>query len=317
MSPAVRPSWTDLPEALRDALTHRLGPIRHADVQSGGFTPGVAARVTTEHDRRTNRAFVKAVPADHVLAPKYRAEAAIAGQLPAATPAPRLRWTGDLDGWVVLIFDDVDGRHPDLSPGSADVPVAVAGVAGLAATLTPSPADLPAATEVRGGLLHGWDELLGCGAADDPDTGLGPWERDRLGMLADLERGWVPYAAGPSLVHGDIRPDNLLIRDGDDALMVVDWAQPSIGAAWQDVVDLIPHMIMAGHAPLDAERTLVGVPAWHDLPDLVVTSYAAAYAGYWTRASKLPPPPGVPHLRAYQAHAALAALAWTRARLVD
>ncbi|WP_433234998.1 phosphotransferase [Streptosporangium sp. CA-135522] len=134
-------------------------------------------------------------------------------------------------------------------------------------------------------------------------------------MLADLERVWVAYATGTSLVHGDIRPDNLLIRNSDDALMVVDWAQPSIGAAWQDVVDLIPHMIMAGHAPLDAEKTLVGVPAWHALPGLVVTSYAAAYAGYWTRASKLPPPPGVPHLRAYQAHAALAALAWTRARL--
>ncbi|MDP9869011.1 MULTISPECIES: phosphotransferase [Streptosporangium] len=87
-------------------------------------------------------------------------------------------------------------------------------------------------------------------------------------MPADLERVWVACTAGPSLVHGDIRPDDLLIRDSDDALMVVDWAQPSIGAAWQDVVDLIPHMIMAGHAPLDAEKTLVGVPAWHDLPGL-------------------------------------------------
>ncbi|WP_433234995.1 hypothetical protein ACQPYK_24500 [Streptosporangium sp. CA-135522] len=173
MSPAVRPSWTELPAALRDALAHRLGPIRHAHVQSGGFTPGVAARVSIERDCRTSRAFVKAVPADHVLAPKYRAEAAIAGQLPAATPAPRLRWSGDLDGWVVLIFDDVDGRHPDLSPGSAEVPIAVAGVAVLAATLTPSPADVPAATQARGGLLHGWEELLRCGTADDPAAGLG------------------------------------------------------------------------------------------------------------------------------------------------
>jgi len=319
MSPAVRPSWSDLPEALREALTHRLGPIHHAAVQSGGFTPGVAARLSTGHGR-ISRAFVKAIGADHVLAPKYRAEAAIAGQLPAGTPAPRLRWSGEVDGWVVLIFDDVNGRHPDLAPGSADVPVTVAGVAGLAATLTPSPADVAASPQVRGALLHGWGELLRRGAAGDPAAGLGLWERDRLSTLADLEGVWVPYAAGPSLVHGDIRPDNLLIRDTDDTddtLMVVDWAQPSIGAPWQDVVDLIPHMIMAGHTPPDAEKALLGVPAWHDLPDLVVTSYAAAYAGYWTRASRLPAPPGVPHLRAYQAHAARAALAWTQARLVN
>ncbi|WP_214107280.1 aminoglycoside phosphotransferase family protein [Acrocarpospora catenulata] len=281
-------------------------------MQSGGFTPGIAVRLAAVH----GRVFVKAVPADHDLAPKYRAEAAVAARLPHATPAPRLRWTGDLDGWVVLVFDDVPGRHPDLSPDSPDVPIAVAGVAGLAATLTPSPADAPPAPMARGGLLHGWGELLRDSARDKPDTGLGPWERDRLPLLAELEKAWVPRAEGWSLVHGDIRPDNLLIRDGDGALMVIDWAQPSIGAPWQDVLDLIPHMIMAGHEPRAAEKALIGVPAWEELPAEVVTSYAAAYAGYWTRMSRQPPPPGVPHLRAYQTHAARAALMWTHVRLL-
>ncbi|MEO3863696.1 aminoglycoside phosphotransferase family protein [Acrocarpospora sp. B8E8] len=313
MSPAVRPSWNDLPQGLRDALVHRLGHVSTAEVQSGGFTPGVAVRLATIQCR----AFVKAVPADHELAPKYRAEAAVAARLPHTTPAPQLRWTGDLDGWVVLVFDNIAGRHPDLSPDSPDVPVAVAGVASLAATLTPGPVDAPVAPIARGGLLHGWGELLRDGAGDRPVAGLGPWERDRLPLLAELERAWVPRAAGPSLVHGDIRPDNLLIRDEDGALMVIDWAQPSIGAPWQDVVDLIPHMIMAGHEPRAAEKALIGVPAWEELPAEVVTSYAAAYAGYWTRMSRQPSPPGVPNLRAYQARAARAALAWTRARLLQ
>nr|WP_083975894.1 phosphotransferase [Herbidospora sakaeratensis] len=310
MSPAVRPSWNDLPQGLREALTRRLGTVHEVAMQSGGFTPGLAARVVAE----TGRAFVKAVPADHVLAPKYRAEAAVAELMPVTTSAPRLRWSGDLAGWAVLVFEDVEGRHPDLAPGSADVAVAVAGVAALAETLTPSPANVALSSEARGGFLHGWGDLLRSGA-----DGLGPWERDRLGLLAELERVWVPHSAGLSLVHGDIRPDNLLIgsrqSDDDEVLLVVDWAQPSIGAAWQDVVDLIPHMIMAGHAPVEAEDALSHLRAWQELPDIVITSYCVAYAGYWARMSMQPPPPGVPHLRAYQAGAAKAALAWARARI--
>jgi hypothetical protein len=46
----------------------------------------------------------------------------------------------------------------------------------------------------------------------------------------------------------------------------------------------------------------------------VISSYAAAYAGYWTRMSRQPAPPGVPHLRNYQRRAAAAAIAWSRYR---
>ena len=41
----VRPSWDELPRSLRDGLADRLGAITTAQVQDGGFTPGLAARL--------------------------------------------------------------------------------------------------------------------------------------------------------------------------------------------------------------------------------------------------------------------------------
>lgn len=83
-----------------------------------GFTPGLAVRLRLAGGLRV---FAKGIPADHVLAGKYRAEATTARQLPEATPAPRLRWDAYIAGWVVLAFDDIDGRQAQLGPGSADI----------------------------------------------------------------------------------------------------------------------------------------------------------------------------------------------------
>jgi hypothetical protein len=125
-----------LPKPLREGLAVRLGPIASAEIQTGGFTPGLAARLRLAS---AERMFVKGIPADHVLAGKYRAEADTARQLPDATPAPRLRWDADIAGWVVLAFDDIDGRHAQLAPGSPDIEPVVATIAGLAEVLTPCP----------------------------------------------------------------------------------------------------------------------------------------------------------------------------------
>ncbi|MGH3751693.1 MAG: phosphotransferase family protein [Pseudonocardiaceae bacterium] len=156
--------------------------------------------------------------------------------------------------------------------------------------------------------MHGW-ELI----AQDPPYDLGAWERRQLAELAKAETVWRSHADGPTLVHGDIRPDNLLITP-HGKVAVVDWAHASCGAAWQDVADLVPHLVMAGHTPASAETQLAGTGVWEAAGEEVLTSYAAACAGYWTRMSREPAPAGVPHLRAYQRRAAGAALAWVRHR---
>jgi Phosphotransferase enzyme family len=302
---AVRTPWQDLPVALRDGLAELLGEIVSVDVQGGGFTPGLAARLQLAGGQRV---FAKGIPAEHPLAGKYGAEAATTRLLPPATPAPRLRWDGDIGGWVVLVLDGLDARHADLSPGSPDVPHVVATVAGLADVLTPCPAvDAPAAEQDLAEFVHGWRDL-----AEAPPADLAGWERHHLDALAALETGWLAAAAGDTLIHGDINASNLLVNDA--GVHLIDWAQPTRGAAWLDVADLIPHLVLAGHTPAAAEETLTDVSAWRDADPAAITSYAAAFAGYWVRSSRQPPPPGVPHLRGHQARAARAATAWVAHR---
>ncbi|MGH3799516.1 MAG: hypothetical protein ACRDTD_05150 [Pseudonocardiaceae bacterium] len=43
-----------------------------------------------------------------------------------------MHWTADIAGWVVLAFDDIAGRHPQLSPGSPDIGPVVTTIAGRA-----------------------------------------------------------------------------------------------------------------------------------------------------------------------------------------
>lgn len=210
---------------------------------------------------------------------------------------------------MVIIFDNIDGRHPDLAPGSADIGRVVNAVAVMSDTLTPCPIlDVELSSTARGDWLHGWD-LITCQTPPD----LGGWERQHLDELVKAETVWRAHADGPALVHGDIRPDNLLVTTAG-TITVVDWARASRGASWQDVADLVPHLIMAGHTPASAESCVAAVNVWQATDAEVLTSYAVAYAGYWTWMSRQPAPEGVPHLRSYQRHAATAAMAWVRHR---
>jgi aminoglycoside phosphotransferase (APT) family kinase protein len=302
---AVRPRWADLPPPLRDGLANLVGEIVSADVQGGGFTPGLAVRLQMADGHRV---FAKGIPVEHPLADKYRDEAATTRLLPPATPAPRLRWDGETGGWVVVVFGCLCARHADLSPGSPDVPRVVATVAGLADVLTPSPAvDAPAAEKDLATLVHGWRQL-----AEIPPADLQDWESRHLDALAVLETRWLTAAAGDTLIHGDVNASNLLVSE--DSVYLIDWAQPTLGAAWLDVADLIPHLILAGHTSAAAEETLADVPAWRSTAPAVITSYAAAFAGYWARSSRQPDPPGVPHLRGHQARAGRAAITWVAHR---
>jgi hypothetical protein len=147
MSPSLRTgggqrqTWTDLPLGTRARVEARLGaPVGRADSQPGGFSPGVASHLTTITGETV---FLKAVsPVPNPDSPRFhRQEALVAAQLPVAAPVPRLRWSLDEgpDGWVVLVFDAVDGRMPALPWDNAELSLVLAAVDSLAETLTPSP----------------------------------------------------------------------------------------------------------------------------------------------------------------------------------
>src|SRR5579859_1327545 len=110
----VRIVWSEIPASVRAAVEARLGSqIVHITSYLTGFSPGVAARLLSA-DRR--HVFVKAVgPKPNPDVPAiHRREARITSLLPPTVPAPRLLWTYDDSetGWVVLVFEDIPGRHP-------------------------------------------------------------------------------------------------------------------------------------------------------------------------------------------------------------
>jgi hypothetical protein len=85
---------------------------------SGGFSPGLAARIVCADGRRW---FVKAASGQvNPDTPRlHRQEARILGDLDplirsGRLPAPRLRATVEHGSWFALILDDIDGRHPAL-----------------------------------------------------------------------------------------------------------------------------------------------------------------------------------------------------------
>ncbi|MFC7909887.1 phosphotransferase family protein [Streptomyces nigra] len=308
----VRTDWWAVPERVRRAVEARLGsPVHSAVTQNGGFSPGVAARVRLADGRR---AFVKAVsPEPNPDTPDlHRAEARITAALPVAAPVPRLLMSLDLDGWVVLVLEDVDGTTP-VQPWRPDELRRVLAAAGeLAALLDPSPVAAPSVADRFGGRFQSWRRLSAAHAAGADDLAwLDPWARRNLGRLTAREAGWCHAAAGGALLHGDLRADNVLLTG--DRVMVVDWPWAAVGAPWFDVVAMGPSVILQS-APDTAIRLLDEHLAARGADEEDVTTVLVALTGYLLRKSVQPPPPGLPTLRDFQRAQGRAAVHWVRER---
>jgi aminoglycoside phosphotransferase (APT) family kinase protein len=142
-------------------------------------------------------------------------------------------------------------------------------------------------------LFGGWAWLAERGGAD----GLDPWAASHLHELADLESGWPEASSGETLLHADVRSDNILLTS--DGVVFVDWPHACVGAAWLDLLAFLPSVAMQGGPPpwelFDAHPVGREAP-----PDLVLT---------------LPEPRGLPTLREFQGAQGVEALAWLRRSL--
>ncbi|WHT17344.1 aminoglycoside phosphotransferase family protein [Crossiella sp. CA-258035] len=301
-----RRAWSEVTAPLRAAVEHFLGaPVTEAVSQTGGFSPGVAARLRLADGRRV---FVKAVDwhTNRFSAPMHRAEAIVSSGLSTMAPVPELLASFDQDGWTLLLFADIDGRQPSVPWLAGELDRVLAAVAELAGALTPCPLDVPTAQEKFAHNFTGWRRL-----AAEPDDRLDPWTRRNLDRLAELESHWPGAAAGNTLLHGDLRADNLLLTE--DRVVVVDWPHACRGAAWIDLLALLPSVRMQGGPELDPVFLAHPVAATAD-PD-AVNAVLAGLAGYFVRGALQPDPPGLPTLRAFQGAQGVTAVEWLRGRL--
>jgi len=303
----ARIPWELLPDGVRDAVETGLrGRVAEAITQPGGFSPGVAARLRLEDGRR---AFVKAVgssPNPH--SPElHRREAEVAAALPPETPAPRLLFAHDDGDWVALVFEDVPGHEPALPWRKDELGRVLDAVSELASALTPAPLAVRPLAEGFGGLFRGWRLLAEAGGGQ----ALDPWGDSQLADLAELESGWAEASGGETLLHADIRADNILLTP--ERLVFVDWPHASLGAAWIDLLAFLPSVAMQG-GPKPWE-VFDAHPVSRAAAPERVNAVLAALAGFFVQHGALPPPPGLPTLRDFQRAQGVEALAWLRRRL--
>src|SRR3954454_23670805 len=303
----IRLPYDDLPARVRGWVDEALGShVVSAETQAGGFSPGVAARVTCADG---TRAFVKAVSAErNAESPTmHRREAKITATLPEVAPAPRLLASYDDGTWVALLLQDIEGRHPHLRWREDELRRVVDSIDELFADLTPCPVpDARSVDDDWRGEFANWREAAASGAPGGADE----WSLRHLDRLAELESRWVEAAAGDTLLHLDLRADNMIVSA--DRVWIVDWPWAARGAPAFDLVGFAPSVAMQG-GPEPAD--LLAMSAFGRAADPeAVTVLVATIAGYFHVQSLLPPPPALPTVRGFQAAQGAVALRWLRER---
>jgi Phosphotransferase enzyme family len=305
-----RLDWADAPAWLREEVEARLGGrVAEAVTQPAGFSPGIAARLRLDDGRR---AFVKAVgPEPNPDSPGiHRAEARTMAALPRSAPAPAFLWSLDRRGWVALGFRGRGRRPPGPALAARGAPPGPGHGRRDGRRPGPAPAGFPAVGDRLADSFVGWRRLAAARAGGDDLAGLDPWAARHLDRLADLEAGWAAAADGPTLLHSDLRADNLLLTP--TRVVAVDWPWACVGAAWVDLLLLLPSVAMQGGP--DPEPVFAAHPVAAGADPSAVTTTLAAWAGFLVAGARLPPPPGLPTLRAFQRGQALVALDWLRRR---
>jgi hypothetical protein len=297
---ARRLEWAFLPPHLRAYVERRCGsPVVEAVSQTSGFTPGFASVLVCEDG---SRHFVKAasVKAQRTFADSYREEGRKLGALPASVPAPRLLWMLD-DDWVVLGIEHVEARPPLRPWRPDDLEATLDALELVADRLTPPPSGLhlDAAEDDLLPLLDGWATVR----ASRPDL-------PHLDEAEALARRIGEVCGGDTLVHTDIRSDNVLIT-ADGRALVCDWNWPVRGCAW---FDSFAALIAPRGEGVDVDEVMGRRRLLRDVPPESVDVMLALYVGYFLSACEQPVPPTSPHLRAHQRWQGEVCWAWLAER---
>lgn len=281
-----------------------------AATQPGGFSPGLAARLLLADGRRV---FVKAVSGRiNPHSPgMHRREARIAAALPPSVPTPRFLDSYDDGDWIALIFEDIEGTMPRTPWHQPELDRVLVAVGELTSRLTPSPVAVESVGELMPDVFAGWQGLAASvGSGQDDLRDIDPWAQRHLAELASLEATSPAAAAGTTLLHADLRADNILLTPS--RVFFVDWPWASRGAAWVDLVFMLPSVAMqGGQKPWEI---FDDHPLGRHAPPSAVTAVVAAAAGFMIRGSRLPPPPGLPTVRAFQRDQGVPALEWLKRR---
>ena len=237
-----RISWDDLPDELKTAIEQRTGRILDASTATAGQNSPVAATVTTDQ----GKTFVKGLPRSESRSSSQGREIAVAPLVREISP--HLRWHFEEAGWIVLGYQHVEGRHADYRPGSRD-PDAL----------------LP--------LIKALGEI-------EVPAGSGPFKmaEDRWKTYVDDPRE-LEIFVGATLQHTDWIPHNVLISP--ERPYLIDWAWPTLGAAWMDPAYFLIRLMASGYSTEDAEAFAAQVPAFAKADPAQLDVFARVNVRMW------------------------------------
>ena len=204
--------FTQLPDAVTSWIEQTLGgPITSVVDKQGGFSPGVAAVVTTDRAH----GFVKAVGAsiNTQSVEFHRAESSVMARLPITEsvllPLASTSMQVDGDEWDVMVFPAIDGTTPRHPWAAADLERVLDSLAELGDQFTPSPWPGDETRHQRlAAFFRGWTRIAG---DDSLPWASRPWVAGRLDELVAIEPILHEQLRGDTLSHCDLRADNVLL----------------------------------------------------------------------------------------------------------
>lgn len=231
--------WRELPAELRAAVEAHTGPVVGEEPSRYGINSEITSTLYTAQ----GKVFVKGAR-DERGRKALRNEATVNPHV--SKLAPRLLFDVEAEGWLLLGFEYLQGRHVAYAPGSEDLGK-LSELVGLLQQ-TPRPQSTMLAFERR------WSNLSG-----------------------DLEA-----LSGNALLHTDWNSSNVLVTD--DRAYLLDWAWSCKGAAWIDPAFLVVRLISTGHTPDEAEEWASQFPSWQQAPPEGISTFAALNSRLWSQA---------------------------------
>lgn len=297
---AARHPWSGLPAELRNRLDGYVGGVASVGLAGGGFTPGFAAVL---EGRDGARVFAKAAPeSEAFIYPSYLREAEVMPLMPPGMPAAGLRsaehLVADGTGWQLLVYDAVDGSMPGYPWTDADLHAVEQACTAAVRILRDFPRE-SAGTPLSSDMAEVPSQFQA--VADGQPA---PWFVPELtprqaARFEDLLASCPEALAGDAVLHGDLRPDNILIDSG--RAVFCDWNYLGTGAEWTDWVSVLPYARGGG---LDADAWLLRSALTRGVPSRYIDAFLAGLLNYMLYWGGQPEVPSSPQLRIHGRHTA-------------
>lgn len=255
--------WGELPKSVREGIREHVGDIDRCEEIEVGQSSNFAAVL---HRDGQAPLFVKGVEGVSPPMRWLRNEAEL-GELVSGV-APAVRFSADIEDWLVVGSEYVHGRRAQLQPGSADL-------ARVAATINRiGNIEAPGLRPLEQRWQSAWWAKLG---QERPEV-VGNWDLDEL---TAWEQKAPALVTGGCLLHTDLHADQFLIPVTGD-IRVIDWGWPARGAAWVDPAFMVIRLIEAGHRAAEAETWARKSTRWREATEEEITAFAVYVAGLWS-----------------------------------